>query len=104
MKLERKLFCLQKTSTTILNQVRLMWDSTRSIARTINDNVGDIGNALRLNGVVSDDVYGQMATGFIAGHPVAQKLDEFRGASQAATEILDPIADLPGRSQRLPRI
>ena len=68
-----------QAAANITYQVRSLWDSAKSLAELTGANVGKIGNALRRDGVVSENAYGAMADNpMMVNSPMTklQNLDE----------------------------
>ncbi len=57
----KKAVRVYQSAANITYQVRSLWDSAKSLAELTGANVGKIGNALRRDGVVSENAYGAMA-------------------------------------------
>lgn len=77
---------IYQAGANILSTVRNIIDSTRDIAVVTGVNVADIGNALRNEGVVSDDAYKPMSTN-LGTTKLQRMVDKLDNLSDAASSI-----------------
>lgn len=76
-----------QAAANIAYQVRSLWDSARSLAELTGANVGKIGNALRRDGVVSENAYGAMADNPLMVNNAMTKLQNLEEAASHINSI-----------------
>jgi hypothetical protein len=76
-----------QAGANIVYQVRSLWDSAKSIAELTGANVGRIGNALRRDGVVSENAYPPMTDNPMMLNSPMQKLQNLEEAASHLNSI-----------------
>jgi hypothetical protein len=83
-----------QASANMLNTVRSMMDSARDIAETTNVNVGEIGNALRRDGVVQNDAYSEMSTTSGTRARFISKLEKLNSGASSLSSVSSDLVDV----------
>lgn len=83
----KKAVRVYQAAANITYQVRSLWDSAKSLAELTGANVGKIGNALRRDGVVSENAYGAMADNPLMVNSAMTKLQNLEEAASHLNAI-----------------
>jgi hypothetical protein len=85
---------IYRAGANMLNTVRSMMDSARDIAETTSIDVSEIGNALRRDGVVQNDAYGEMSTTPGTRAKFITKLEKLNQGASAISSISSDAVDI----------
>jgi hypothetical protein len=83
----KKAVRVYQAAANITYQVRSLWDSAKSLAELTGANVGRIGNALRRDGVVSENAYPSMADNPMMVNSPMQRLQNLEEAASHMNSI-----------------
>jgi len=76
-----------QSGAAIIYNVRSLWDSARSLNELTGNNVGKIGNALRKDGMVSENAYKNMSENNVQVNVAMQRLENLDDAASTLSAI-----------------